>query len=349
MQLNSLTEEELKKLMENYNEKAFRGKQLYNFFHSQQKTNLDEINLPKNLIKNLEENEEIAKVKIIEEYASKIDETKKLLFELDDKNIIEGVLMKYKHGYSQCISTQVGCRMGCVFCASTKGGLVRNLTPAEMLGQVYEVEKKYNIRVSNIILMGSGEPFDNYDNVLKFLKMLHSEEGHNLSYRNMTISTCGIVDKIKDLANEKLPITLAISLHNTNNNSRDKIMPINRKFKIEEVINACKYYSEETGSRITFEYTLIHDQNDSEKNALELKNLLSGLKAHINLIPLNPIEEYNEKRPDRSQIESFKTKLEKLSLTATIRRELGADIDASCGQLRRKYKRGGSGEVCSSN
>lgn len=349
MQLNSLTEEELKKLMENYNEKAFRGKQLYNFFHSQQKTNLEEINLPKNLIKNLEENEEIAKVKIIEEYASKIDETKKLLFELDDKNIIEGVLMKYKHGYSQCISTQVGCRMGCVFCASTKGGLVRNLTPAEMLGQVYEVEKKYNIRVSNIILMGSGEPFDNYDNVLKFLKMLHSEEGHNLSYRNMTISTCGIVDKIKDLANEKLPITLAISLHNTNNNSRDKIMPINRKFKIEEVINACKYYSEETGSRITFEYTLIHGQNDSEKNALELKNLLSGLKAHINLIPLNPIEEYNEKRPDRSQIESFKTKLEKLSLTATIRRELGADIDASCGQLRRKYKRGGSGEVCSSN
>lgn len=349
MQLNSLTEEELKEVAIKYNEKAFRGTQLFNLFHSQQKTDLNGSNLPKKFIEELEDKEEIANVKILEEYASKLDETKKLLFEFDDENIVEGVLMKYKHGYSQCVSTQVGCRMGCVFCASTKGGLIRNLTPYEMLGQVYEVEKKYNIKVSNIILMGSGEPLDNYENVIKFLKLLHNEKGHNTSFRNMTISTCGVADKIYDLADENFPITLAISLHNTNNISRDKIMPINKKYKIEDTIKACKYYSEKTGSRITFEYTLIHGQNDSEENALELRELLRGLKSHINLIPLNPIEEYDEKRPDRGQVESFKKKLEKLSLTATIRRELGSDINASCGQLRRKYKRGGTSEVCSSN
>ncbi len=349
MQLNSLTEEELKELMPKYNEKAFRGSQLFNFFHAQKKTDFSTGNLPKKLVEELEKNEEIASVKIIEEYASKIDETKKLLFELGDENIVEGVLMKYKHGYSQCISTQVGCRMGCVFCASTKGGLVRNLTPAEMLLQVYEVEKKYGIKVSNVILMGSGEPLDNYDNVLKFLRLLHDEKGHNTSYRNMTISTCGIADKIIQLADENLPITLAISLHNTNNISRGKIMPINRKYKIEDVISACKYYSEKNSSRITFEYTLIHGQNDNESNALELKRILSGLNSHINLIPLNPIEEYDEKKPEKFQIENFKKNLEKLGLNATIRRELGSDIDASCGQLRRKYKRGVNSEICSSN
>lgn len=349
MHLNGLTEDELKEICIKYNEKPFRAKQLFNFFHVQKRTDLDSINLPAKFIDELKTNEEIGNAKIIEEYASNIDETKKLLFELNDNNIIEGVLMKYKHGYSQCISTQVGCRMGCIFCASTKAGLIRNLTPAEMIEQVYSVEKKYNIRVSNIILMGSGEPLDNYDNVLKFLKLIHDEKGHNMSYRNMTISTCGLADKIYKLAEEKLPITLAISLHNTNNISRDKIMPINKKFKIEDVIKACRFYSEKTGSRITFEYTLIHNQNDSYENAIELKKLLKGLNSHINLIPLNPIEEYNEKRPDKHEIESFKNKLEKLSLQATIRRELGSDINASCGQLRRKYKRGGISEIHSSN
>lgn len=340
MELNSLNQKELEEICKKYNEKPFRAKQIFNFFHANKRTDIDGINLPKKFIEELKNNEKIANVEILETYASKIDDTKKFLFELDDGNIIEGVLMKYKHGYSQCISTQVGCRMGCAFCASTKAGLIRSLTPAEMLLQVYEVEKKYDIRVSNVILMGSGEPMDNYDNVLKFLKLIHDEKGHNMSYRNLTISTCGVCDKIYKLADEKLPITLAISLHNTNNISRDEIMPINKKYKIEDIIKACKYYSEETNSRITFEYTLIHGQNDSEKNAIELKELLKGLSSHINLIPLNPIEEYNQERPDRKDIENFKRKLENLSLSVTIRRELGSDINASCGQLRRKYKRG---------
>lgn len=341
IEINSMLEEELVDIVLKYSHKKFRAKQLFNFFHAQKRIDIENSNLPKDLVENLKNNEQITKVEILEEFNSKLDETKKLLFNFEDKNIVEGVLMKYKHGYSQCVSTQVGCRMGCVFCASTKGGLVRNLTPYEMLGQVYAVENKYNVKVSNIILMGSGEPLDNYDNVLKFIKLLHDEKGKNLSYRNITISTCGIVDNIYKLADEKLPITLAISLHNANNSSREEIMPITRKYNLEKLIDACKYYSEVTNSRITFEYTLIKNENDSDKNILELKNLLSNLKSHINLIPLNPIAEYDKSRPKGKDIESFKKKLEESGLNVTIRRELGSDISASCGQLRRNYEGGG--------
>ncbi|WP_036728928.1 MULTISPECIES: 23S rRNA (adenine(2503)-C(2))-methyltransferase RlmN [Peptoniphilus] len=346
MEINNLYLDEIENKVKFYGEKNFRAMQLYNFFHKQKRTDIENSNLPKSLITKILEYEKIQTVSILEEYSSKLDETKKFLFKLEDKNIVEGVLMKYKHGYSQCISTQVGCRMGCVFCASTKEGLIRNLSAYEMLGQVYEVEKRFNINVSNIILMGSGEPFDNYDNVIRFLKLVHSKEGKNLSYRNITISTCGIVDKIYELSKENLPITLAISLHNTNNISRDNIMPINKKYNIEQIIQACKNYSNMTNSRITFEYTLIGGQNDTLENAQELKSLINGLKAHINLIPLNPIKEYNKKRPNQKEVEDFKKKLEALKLNVTIRRELGADIMASCGQLRRKYE-GGDKNVCS--
>ncbi|RVU54760.1 23S rRNA (adenine(2503)-C(2))-methyltransferase RlmN [Anaerosphaera multitolerans] len=349
MELNRLYIDELEELIKEYGEQSYRATQLFAFLHSQKRGDIENSNLPKSLKTKLQENCTLRKIKILEEFQSQKDETKKLLFELDDLNIVEGVLMKYKHGYSQCISTQVGCRMGCVFCASTKEGLIRNLTASEMLSQIYEVENKYGIIVSNVILMGSGEPLDNYDEVLRFLKILHHEKGKNLSYRNMTISTCGISDKIYELADENLPITLAISLHTTNNISRDSLMPINKRYNLESIIESCKYYSDKTKSRITFEYTLIHGENDLDKNAYELKELLKGLKSHINLIPLNPIEEYSGKKPNQKDIKNFMKKLEALSLNVTIRRELGSDINAACGQLRRDYKRGGSNEFCCSN
>ncbi|MBS4883055.1 MAG: 23S rRNA (adenine(2503)-C(2))-methyltransferase RlmN, partial [Peptoniphilus harei] len=268
----------------------------------------------------------------------KLDETKKFLFKLKDDNLIEGVLMEYKHGYSQCISTQVGCRMGCNFCASTKSGLVRNLTAAEMLGQVYEIENTLGIKVSNFILMGSGEPLDNFSEVLRFIKLLHDEKGHNTSYRNITISTCGVADKIYELADMNLPINLAVSLHQTNDSDRSDLMPINRKFNLDELKKSLEYYIKKTNNRITFEYTLIKNQNDSKKNIDELYNFAKNMKCHINLIPLNPIDEFDEKRPSKSEINIFKEKLEKKGFNVTIRRELGRDISASCGQLRRKVE-----------
>ena len=246
--------------------------------------------------------------------------------------------MDYKHGYSQCISTQVGCRMGCDFCASTKSGLVRNLSAAEMLGQVYEIEKALNIKVSNFILMGSGEPLDNFSEVIRFIKLLHDEKGHNTSYRNITISTCGVEDKIYELADIDIPINLAVSLHQTNDRDRSALMPINRRFNLADLKRALEYYGDKTNNRITFEYTLIKNQNDGKKNIEELYNFAKNIKCHINLIPLNPIDEFDEKRPSKSEIIEFKDKLEKKGFNVTIRRELGRDISASCGQLRRKVE-----------
>ncbi|WBW49252.1 23S rRNA (adenine(2503)-C(2))-methyltransferase RlmN [Peptoniphilus equinus] len=337
MSINNLTPEELEAYAEAHGEKKFRGKQLFTFFNKSGRVDLEHSNLPKNFINQIPR---VDDAKIFRTYVSKLDDTKKFLFELNDGNLIEGVLMHYKHGYSQCISTQVGCRMGCVFCASTKKGLVRNLTSAEMLRQVYTVEAAYHIKVSNVILMGSGEPMDNYDNVLKFLKLLHHPQGHHTSYRNMTLSTCGVVDGIDKLAREGLPITLAISLHSPYNDLRSDIMPINRKYNLEELIAAAKRYSEATSSRITFEYTLIAGENDTRDHAVALYSLLKGLRAHINLIPLNAIEEYDKGRSTAEAIQSFKKELERLGAEVTIRRELGSDISASCGQLRRNFEGG---------
>lgn len=338
MDLNSMYLEELRDFFETNGEKSFRGNQLFTFFHDKRRTDVENSNLSSKAL-NIMKDEKITKTEIYETYDSKIDDTKKMLFKLEDDNLIEGVLMKYKFGYSQCISTQVGCRMGCSFCASTKEGIIRNLKASEMLGQIYAVENKYDIKVGNIILMGSGEPLDNFDEVLRFIKILHDENGQNLSYRNITISTCGIADNIKKLADEGIPVNLALSLHQTNDEDRSKIMPINKKYNLKAVKESLLYYQNKINNRVTIEYTLIDGQNNKDKNVRELKKFTNGLKTHINLIPLNPIEEFNEKRPDLSKIEDFKNKLEKENLNVTIRRELGSDISASCGQLRRKVMR----------
>ena len=337
MELNSMYEDELRQFFEEKGEKAFRGSQLFTFFHDKKRCDVENSNLSSKSI-DIINSEDINKVEIFKIFDSKLDETKKFLFKLKDENLIEGVLMEYKHGYSQCISTQVGCRMGCDFCASTKSGLVRNLTAAEMLSEVYEIENKLDIKVSNFILMGSGEPLDNFSEVMRFIKLLHNELGHNTSYRNITISTCGVADKIYELADTNIPINLAVSLHQTNDIDRSKLMPINRKFNLGELKKALEYYCDKTNNRITFEYTLIKNQNDGKKNIDELYNFAKNIKCHINLIPLNPIDEFDEKRPSKEGINEFKNLLEKKGFNVTIRRELGRDISASCGQLRRKIE-----------
>lgn len=332
MFINDMTFEEINSYIEEIGEKKYRAEQLFTFFNKNKKWNLEESsNLPKNL-KSLP----VREIKIFEEYHSKLDETVKFLFELNDGNLIEGVLLKYEHGYSQCISTQVGCRMGCSFCASTKGGLIRNLTPSEMAGQIYLVENKLGINISNIVLMGSGEPLDNYENVIRFFDIIHDERGKNLSNRSITISSCGIVPKIRELSKLNRPINLAISLHSPFDEERKKIMPITNRYSIEEVLSASKEYSEATGTRITLEYTLIKDVNDREIDADELIRITKGMKVHVNLIPLNPIKEYNRGKTSGKGAKKFQNLLLKGSINATIRRELGSDISASCGQLRRK-------------
>lgn len=340
MYLNEMYIDELEEVVKKLGAPRYRADQLFSFFHNSKRTDLKNSNLPRPLIDTLLSEYEIAELNIGREFSSKLDETKKFLFALPDQNLVEGVLMKYKHGYSQCVSTQVGCRMGCAFCASTKAGLVRNLSAAEMLLEVYEVENRFGINVSNVILMGSGEPFDNFENVIRFLKLLHSEKGKNMSYRNMTISTCGVASEIYRFADLNLPITLAISLHYVDDTSRSNFMPINRKYNLDELFRACKYYEDTTSNRISFEYTLIAGENDSVEDAVRLRDRLSNLKSHINLIPLNPIYEFDKKRPSNEEVLKFKNMLENYGLNVTIRRELGSDISASCGQLRAKYEGG---------
>ena len=248
--------------------------------------------------------------------------------------------MEYKHGFSVCISTQVGCKMGCSFCASTKDGFIRNLSPAEMLNQIYMIQKDIGQSISNVVLMGSGEPLNNYENTLKFLNIIHDEKGQNISYRNITISTCGVVPRIYDLAKENIPITLSISLHTPFDKEREEIMPINKKYKLDELLKACKAYEETTSRRITFEYTLIKGVNDSSAHIEELAKLLRGLNCHVNVIPLNPIKEYNKDRPSKEDVEKFYKALDKRKIPVSIRREMGGDISASCGQLRRDHLEG---------
>ncbi len=337
MEINSLNDIELREKFKELGESPFRGTQLFDFFHRQRGTDIDEITTFSKELRNALKNEEVGRVEILEEYASKLDETKKYLFKLKDGNIIEGVLMKYKYGYSQCISTQVGCKMGCEFCASTKAGLIRNLTPYEMAAQIYEVEKYNGISISNIILMGSGEPLDNFQNVLKFIELIHHPRGKNLSLRNITISTCGIVPKIKELAEKKLPITLSISLHSTNDEDRRRIMPIARRYSLSELMEACRYYESLNNSRTTFEYTLIRGENNGVKNVSEMVELFHGINAHVNLIPLNSIEEFDGKSPSPEEVQNFKKSLENRGINVTVRRELGSDISAACGQLKRSY------------
>lgn len=336
--IKSLDIEELKQTIIDLGDKPFRAKQIYEWIHIKLVSSFDEMtNLSKELREKLRENFNLVSIEKIDQRTSKSDSTSKFLFKLQDDRVIESVLMKYKHGNSVCISSQVGCRMGCRFCASTLGGLERNLTASEMLDQIYLIQKLSGERVSNVVVMGTGEPLDNYDNLLKFIKLLTDENGLHISQRNITVSTCGLIDKIKRLADEELQITLAISLHAPNDTIRKELMPIANKYDIPSIIEASKYYFNKTGRRMTFEYSLVEGINDSEENAKELSNLVKGLNCHINLIPVNPIKERSYKHSEDRFIQEFKNILEKNKINVTIRREMGSDIDAACGQLRKSY------------
>ena len=337
--IKSLTYNELVKEVERIGEKAFRAKQIYEWIHVKQARSFaDMSNLSQGLRDRLSSNYTLT---VLEENCvqeSKIDGTKKFLFALEDGNVVESVWMRYKHGNSVCISSQVGCRMGCRFCASTLDGLERSLTPAEMLDQIYSIIVLTGERVSNVVVMGTGEPLDNYDNIVKFVKLLTDDKGLHLSQRNITISTCGIVPNIKKLAEEKFQITLAISLHSTTDEKRKALMPIANRYSLQELIKACEYYFEQTGRRITFEYSLVGGVNDTAQDANELIHLIKHLNCHVNLIPVNPIKEREYVESSKNAILEFKNKLEKNKINVTIRREMGRDIDGACGQLRRRHK-----------
>ena len=334
----SYTFQELEEEMKLSGEKGFRAKQIYEWIHVKMAESFGEMtNLSKTLREKLDREYEIALVRLVERQISSIDGTNKFLFELWDGSMIESVLMRYKHGNSICISSQVGCRMGCRFCASTLDGLVRGLTPSEMLDQIYRITRDTGERVANVVVMGTGEPMDNFDNLLKFIELLTDENGLNISQRNVTVSTCGIVPKMRELADKKLQITLALSLHASSQEKRLELMPVANKYEIHEVIEACRYYFEQTGRRVTFEYSLVGGVNDTDEDVRRLADLIHGMNCHVNLIPVNPIKERSYVQPDHEAILNFKNRLEKNAINVTIRREMGRDIDGACGQLRKRY------------
>ena len=335
-----MTLEELKEAMTALGEKPFRAKQIYEWLHVRLVDDFDEMtNLSRALREKLRENYALWPLQALRVQTSKIDGTKKFLFALSDRQVVESVWMQYHHGDSVCISSQVGCRMGCKFCASGIGGLVRNLTVGEMLAQVYAIQKLTGERVSNVVVMGTGEPFDNYDTLIQFLRMLTDTNGLNISQRNITVSTCGIVPKIRAFAEEDLQVTLALSFHASDNEKRKELMPIAYTYSLGEVMDACRYYFQKTGRRMTYEYSLVGGVNDTREDAKALAGLLRGQNCHVNLIPVNPVKEKGYVQPDRTAVLDFKDKLEKYGINATIRREMGRDIDGACGQLRRSYEK----------
>ncbi len=345
--IKSLFPQELEAELAALGQPKFRAKQIFSWLHEKRVTSFAEMtNIPASLRTVLEENYYINTLKIVRRLESKLDGTVKYLYELKDKNCVEAVLMKYKHGNSLCISTQVGCRMGCKFCASTLAGLVRCLEPSEMLDEIYTAVGDSGERVDSVVLMGIGEPLDNYDNVLRFLRLLSMPEGYNLSLRHLSLSTCGLVDKIDRLAEENLGLTLSISLHAPNDAIRSQTMPVNQRWGVDELMRSCRNYFAKTGRRISFEYALIDGVNDEPVHAKELASRLKGMPAHVNLIPVNPVKERGFKRGSRQKIENFQHQLQKLGVNATIRRELGADINAACGQLRREYMSEEEEEQC---
>lgn len=336
--LRSAGEEEMEEIALSMGEKAFRGRQLFQWVHSKRVQAFDEMtNLPAGFRSKLKETHIISGVTMAEKQVSGQGDTAKYLFALPDGNVIESVWMKYHHGNSVCISSQVGCRMGCTFCASTLMGLSRNLTAGEMLSQIYEIQEESGERVSNVIVMGMGEPLDNYDNLIRFIRLISDEKGLHISQRSITVSTCGLVPRIRDLMREHLQITLAISLHAPNDEIRKRTMPVAKKYSIEEIFAVCREYFRETGRRITFEYSMIRGVNDREEQAEELARRCQGLNCHINLIPLNEVKERDCMRSTDADISRFKTILEKHQINVTVRREMGSDIDAACGQLRKKF------------
>ena len=336
--IKSLPLEELVAEMEKLGEKKFRAQQIYDWMHRKLVRSFDEMtNLSNQLREKLKEQYRFTALTPLREQTSQIDGTKKFLFELADGNVVESVWMQYKHGNSVCISSQVGCRMGCRFCASTLDGLTRNLAPSEMLDQIYAITLLTGQRVSNVVVMGTGEPFDNYDNLLTFIRLLTDENGLHVSQRNVTVSTCGIVPRIYDLAKQHLQITLALSLHATTDEKRKGLMPIAYRYTIGELMQACENYAHETGRRVTFEYSMVKGVNDTPQDAALLSGLAKRAGAHINLIPVNPIKERDFVAPNVGFVQAFKNKLEKNRINVTIRREMGRDIDGACGQLRKRH------------
>lgn len=330
--------EELEAALADLGEKKFRAKQIYEWLHVQRVSEFDKMsNISLSLRTKLDEEFCINSINIVKKLESHIDNTVKYLYELSDGNHVECVLMEYKHGNSLCISTQVGCKMGCRFCASTIAGFKRNLLPSEMLLQIYTAEKESGKHVDSLVLMGIGEPLDNFDNVVKFLQILSYETGKNMSLRHVSLSTCGLVNRIYDLAEYKFGLTLSISLHAVTDKKRSEIMPVNNRYCINELLQACRDYIDKTGRRISFEYSVIHGVNDSPKDAAGLIKLLKNMNCHVNLIPVNEIKERDFKA-DRRSLEKFEEMLIKGGLNATTRRTLGADINAACGQLRREYE-----------
>lgn len=329
--------EQLKLWMKENGDKEFRAKQVFSWIYKDVTEFKDMTNVPKSTLENLDKNLYIGVPEIVETYKSKNSDTRKHLFLLKDGNVVEGVVMKHKHGNSICISTQVGCNMGCKFCASTLGGAVRSLTSGEMLGQVMAAQKELGERISHIVLMGSGEPLDNFDNVVKFIRDVNAEYGLNIGQRHITLSTCGIVPKIKALADLNFQITLAISLHASTDEMRLKTMPIAKVYSIAELIESCNYYIEKTGRRVTFEYALVKGVNDAKEEAEKLSKLIKGMLCHVNLIPINEISENELKRSNEAQIKIFKDTLIKNGIETTVRKEMGLDINAACGQLRKSY------------
>ena len=336
--IKSLTLDELIECVKEMGEPAFRAKQLYQWLHVKQVRSYDEMtNISGALKDKCREKFSFTALKMVQVQESKLDDTKKFLFALSDGNVIESVFMKYRFGVSLCISSQVGCRMGCKFCASTLDGVVRNLLPSEMLDQIYSIAQITGEKIHRVVVMGSGEPLDNYDNLLRFIALLTDANGMNLSQRNLTVSTCGIVPNMKKLADEELSINLAISLHASNDAKRKELMPIANSYSISELLDACRYYFDKTGRQLTFEYALVAGVNDTDEDARELSEILGSLNAVINLIPVNPIKERSFVPTDRKGAEAFKNKLEKSRINVTIRREMGRDIDGACGQLRRRH------------
>jgi len=332
--IKSMNEKELKDFFEDLGQPKFRAGQVFSWLHKGVKTFDEMTNIPSDLRKKLVQTCYISCAAIEKKLISAYDSTVKYLFSFRDGETVESVVMKYHHGYTICVSTQAGCKMGCDFCATGKGGFRRDLRASEILSQIQTAQQDNGIRISNIVLMGMGEPLDNYDNVIRFLELVSCENGLNIGMRHISLSTCGIVPKIYDLADRKLQLTLSVSLHAPNNEIRSRTMPVNKKYPIEELLKACRYYAEKTGRRISFEYAMIDGVNDSDECARELASRIRGILSHVNLIPVNSVSgsDYRKSRSDR--LRSFISILERSGITATVRRTLGSDINASCGQLR---------------
>lgn len=336
MDIKSMTLSELTDYITELGYPKFRAKQIYDWCHAKLVRDTEEMsNVPHELRQQL--SDDFVALEVVNRFESKIDGTNKFVFRLSDGNVIESVFMPYRHGNSVCISSQAGCRMGCRFCASTLMGFARNLTASEMLDQIYAITKITGQRVSNVVVMGTGEPLDNYDNLCRFISLLTNEDGLHISKRNVTVSSCGLVPEIYRLADEKFAITFAVSLHAATDEKRKSLMPVAERYSISEILEACRYYFDKTGRRITFEYSLVAGENDGKEDAMQLASLLKGLPCHVNLIPINPIKERDYKRADKNSVEKFKVLLEKNAINVTIRRGMGKDIDAACGQLRKDY------------